>query len=91
MLLQALQRPHMKRDYKKEFEKIIYGMECPKDFLCYKSEFKSLCKAKEFEVYESLMCLDGEEARKCLFAVHYAYKYFCQCPLRVFISRKLGR
>jgi len=77
--------------YKKELEEIIDGMQCPKDFKCYKSGLKSLCKAKKFDVYESLMCLNDEEAHKCLFSVRYAYKYFCQCPLRNYIAEKVGK
>ena len=36
----------MEQDYKKEIEKIIGEMTCPKDFRCYKSKFKSICKAE---------------------------------------------
>jgi len=81
----------VKEDYKKEIEEIIDGMKCPKDFKCYKSGLESLCKAKDFGVYESLMCLDEEEAQKCVFSVRYAYKHFCQCPLRTYIAKKLGK
>ena len=77
--------------YKKELEEIIGSMQCPKEFECYKSGLNSLCKAKKFDVYESLMCLNDEEAQKCLFAVRYAYKYFCQCPLRNYIAEKVGK
>jgi hypothetical protein len=74
---------------KKELEAIIGRMQCPKEFTCYTSGLKSLCKAKKFDVYESLMCLNDEEAEKCLFSVRYAYKYFCQCPLRNYIAEKI--
>ena len=77
--------------YKKELEEIIGRMQCPKEFECYKSGLNSLCKAKKFDVYESLMCLNDEEAQKCLFSVRYAYKYFCQCPLRNYIAEKVGK
>jgi len=76
---------------KKELEEIIDKMQCPKEFKCYKSGLNSLCKAKKFDVYESLMCLNDEEAQKCLFSVRYAYKYFCQCPLRNYIAEKVGK
>ena len=77
--------------YLKELEEIIGGMQCPKDFECYKSGLKSLCRAKKFDIYESLMCLNDNEAQKCLFSVRYAYKYFCNCPLRNYIADKLGK
>ena len=77
--------------YMKELEAIVEGMQCPKDFKCYTSGLKSLCKAKKFDVYESLICLNDEEAEKCLFSERYAYNYFCQCPLRNYIAKKVGK
>jgi hypothetical protein len=76
---------------KKELEEIIGSMQCPKDFKCYTSELKSLCKAKKFDAFESLMCVNDEEAQECLFSVRYAYTYFCQCPLRNYIAEKFGK
>jgi len=29
---------------KTEIEELIDGLECPKDFMCYKSKYDSLCK-----------------------------------------------
>ena len=75
----------------KELEEIIDGMQCSKDFECYKSGLKSLCKAVKFDIYESPMCINDNEAQKCQFSVRYAYKYFCKCPLRNYIAKKLGK
>jgi hypothetical protein len=36
----------VEEDHKKQIKRIIGGLKCPKDFKCYKSGFKALCKAK---------------------------------------------
>ena len=81
----------MQRDARKELEKIMSEIECTKGFVCFQSELKSLCRAKKFQPYDSLMCLDDEQAQGCSFAVHYAYKYFCKCPIRIYISAHLEK
>jgi hypothetical protein len=34
-------------DINKEIEKIIDGLKCPKDFICYTSGFENLCRAQD--------------------------------------------
>ena len=34
-------------DINKEIGKIIDGLKCPKDFTCYKSGFRNLCKVED--------------------------------------------
>ena len=36
--------------HKEEIEKIIDVMTCPKDFICYKSGFKNLGKARDMGI-----------------------------------------
>ena len=80
----------MEEDYKKEIEKIIGGMKCPKDFICYKSGFEDLCKAKDIGIESFLKCLE-ENPQKCLFSLTFGFGYVCQCPLRYYIVKKLKR
>ena len=80
----------MEQNYKKEIEKIIGGMTCPKDFRCYKSKFKSICKA-EFAKGESLLVCLEENPPECIFSLFYATRYYCRCPLREYIAKKLGK
>ncbi len=42
--------------HKKEVERIINTMECPKDFICYKSGFEDLCKARDVGLEAYLEC-----------------------------------
>ena len=80
----------MSRDYEKELQKIIGDLECPKDFKCYKSGFEVLCRARDIGVESYLECLE-EDARECTFSFAFGEARFCKCPLRVYISKKLGR
>ena len=80
----------MEKDYKKELEKIVGGIACPKNFRCYKSEFRNLCKAKLIEGESLIVCLE-ENPPECIFSYSYAIRYYCQCPLRDYIARKLGK
>lgn len=80
----------MEGDYKKELEKIIDDLQCPKDFECYKSGFEILCKAKNIGLESYLECLEGD-ARDCKFSFPFADTYFCKCPLRIYIANKLKK
>jgi hypothetical protein len=80
----------MEEDLKKEIEEIIGQMQCPKDFVCYKSGFETLCRAKEIGVELFLQCLE-ETPQKCKFSVFLGRSYLCQCPLRFYIFKKLKK
>ena len=80
----------MEQDYKKEIEEIINAFECPKDFECYKSGFEVLCNARDVGLELFVECLEKNPVW-CKFSISYGYSYLCDCPLRVFISKKLER
>jgi len=80
----------MQEDRKKEIEEIIGEMKCPKDFKCYKERFEDLCKAKDIGLRSFLECLE-ENPYECSFSVSFGRSYFCQCPLRVYIAKKLKK
>ncbi len=80
----------VERDIQKEIEELIDGLKCPKDFICYKSGFEKLCKVEDTGLESFLICLDGI-AGECKFAVSFSSLCFCQCPLRMYIYRKLKR
>jgi hypothetical protein len=73
-----------------EIEKIIAGMECPKDFLCYKSGFNSLCKAEDIGVDSFLVCLE-EKPQECNFSRSSEHRFLCKCPLRIYIAKELKK
>jgi hypothetical protein len=74
----------------KILEDIIDGIRCPKDFECYKMGFENLCKAKDFGLSEFLECLE-KNPEGCKFSVPYGTWYLCQCPLRIYIAKKLKK
>jgi|GEM_PF-641935 len=78
----------VEKDIREEIEKIIDGLKCPKDFVCYKSGFRKLCKIEDIGLESFLICLNGL-AGECKFSVCFSNLYFCQCPLRIYICRKL--
>ena len=80
----------MKEEDRKQIEEIMAGMQCPKDFQCAKSGFEHLCKARDFGLDHYLECLE-ENPRICPFALPFGYGHFCQCPLRVYLSKKLKK
>lgn len=80
----------MDKDSKKQIEKIIGGIECPKDFKCYNSGFKNLCRAKDIGIESFLECLE-KKPLECKFAFPFGLSYLCQCPLRIYISKNLKK
>ncbi len=78
------------QEHKTQIEEIISGIECPKDFECYKSGFENLCKTRIFQDGEVVECL-GESLRLCKFSFNFWFGYFCKCPLRRYITKNFNR
>ena len=76
----------MTGDIEREIEEIIGQMKCPKDFRCYKSGFKELCRARDFGIENYLECLD-KNPQECKFAMEYGILYICKCPLRYYLVK----
>jgi hypothetical protein len=81
----------VRESHKKEIEEIIRVIQCPKDLECYKSGFEILCKAKNVGVGDGsfLVCLE-KYPQKCGF-VSLERGYLCECPLRIYIAKKLKK
>ena len=80
----------MEEEVSKKIEVIMGDMQCPKNFKCAESGFEDLCKAKDIGLDSYLKCLESNPSN-CNFALSYGYKHFCQCPLRVFLAKKLNK
>ncbi len=78
----------MKDEDRRKVEEIMDGMQCTKNFKCAESGFKHLCSSKDFGVENYLDCLE-ENPSACPFALSFGYSHLCQCPLRVFLAKKL--
>ena len=80
----------MKSSRNKELKEIIGGMKCPKDFKCYRSGFKNLCKAKDIGIESHLECLE-DDPYECNFSISFGYSFVCRCPLRVYIAKEIEK
>ena len=80
----------MTEEDKKIIEEIMAGMNCPKNFSCAESGFEILCKARDFGLDSYLECLETDP-QSCSFVIPFGNAYFCQCPLRVYLGKKLKK
>jgi hypothetical protein len=80
----------MEQDNMKMIEDIIDGIKCPKDFKCYKMGFENLCEAKDLGLSNFLRCLE-KNPQECKFSTPYGPWYLCECPLRIYIAKKLKK
>ena len=69
---------------------IIRNLDCPKDFRCYRSAFKDLCKAKDIGTKGFVECLE-EKPADCAFSFQLATSHMCECPLRIYIAKNLKK
>lgn len=71
-----------------QVNEIIKRMTCQKGFRCAESGFKNLCKAKDIGLKRHLQCLELSPSL-CEYSLALEKKYFCACPLRVYLTKKL--
>ena len=65
-------------------------MTCPKGFACAQSGFEQLCRARAIGLSSHLECLEANPG-SCAFSVPHGTDCLCECPLRVYLFRRLGR
>jgi len=80
----------LQQDTLKDIEEIIDGLKCPKDFVCQKSEFKRLGRAKDVGLESFIACLENK-VLECKFSIQFGGLIFCHCPLRVYIAKNLHK
>ncbi len=80
----------MKDEDRKKIEEIMVGMQCPKSFLCAEKGFENLCRAEDIGLESYLTCME-EKSLVCSFVLSFGSRYFCQCPLRVYLAKKLKK
>ncbi|MHC4912812.1 MAG: hypothetical protein ACYTE5_07390 [Planctomycetota bacterium] len=80
----------MEQEVEREIEEIMEGMECAKDFECYRSGFKRLCKARDDGLKEHVWCMEeADVSRGCGYSLSFGDGMLCKCPLRVYLAKKL--
>jgi len=90
MLVATRKHVGMEESTKRKLEEIIGQMKCPKDFVCFESGIKTLCKAEDVGMKSYLKCLE-ENPSDCVFSMGYAESHYCTCPLRCYIAKKEGK
>ena len=75
-------------EQRQEIEKIAKGMNCPKNFECYKSGIKKFCKTRDFGLSQYLDCLE-KEPYACEYSLSFGDGYFCTCPVQLYITKNL--
>jgi hypothetical protein len=77
-------------EQKSKIEEIRLKMNCHNNFQCYQSGFSELCKARDIGMETFIECLEEKPGRK-VFSLSYGDKYFCKCPLRVYIAKEFDK
>jgi hypothetical protein len=72
-----------------ELKKILGGVQCPRDFYCYKSKYNSLSKEEAIGAKSFLICLE-EKLQECTFVISSDNHFWCKCPLRNYIANELN-
>ena len=80
----------MEQDLEKELRKAIGDLECPKAFKCCTEGLENISKVRDIGLGSYLECLE-ENAFACPFSVYFGDSYYCECPLRVYIAKKLKK
>ncbi|MCK4904760.1 hypothetical protein KAS42_00755 [bacterium] len=77
-------------EHKEQIEKIMSEMKCPKDFACYRSDFKNLSMTKDTPM-ESFVECSNKDAWLCEYSFLFESCYLCKCPLKVYVVKKLRK
>ncbi len=75
---------------KQQIEEIIRGMDCPRDFECYKSDFESMGEVGIVGDAVMLECIE-RRGRTCEFGSPRGLGVICECPLRNYIAKNFWR
>ena len=72
-------------------KQIMQKMKCSKNFKCYKSNFDNVCKVKATEHGDYFEIQEEKPLHICEYAIHFGFKHYCHCPLRIFVARTLEK
>ncbi len=76
--------------HKRRIEEIMRGMQCSKEFECYKSGFANLGRVRDIGMETFVECL-AENSQACEFSFPFGDRYFCKCRLRIYLVKKLKK
>jgi len=82
-------RTHTKKQSLSALKRIMRKTVCVKDYRCYTSGFKNLCRAEHIGMDSYLLCVDNIQT--CNFSVFFIDEYLCKCPVRIYIAKELQK
>ena len=68
----------------------MMGLECPKEFICYKSGFTHLGKVRKAGASGFLECMEPN-SRSCQFSLPFGDPPACLCPVRIYLAAEFGK
>ena len=80
----------MEKQILQQVDEIRKRMKSSKGFHCAESGFENLCKARDIGLKRHLLCLENASA-SCDFSLFLDRKYYCACPLRVYLTKNLQK
>jgi hypothetical protein len=78
------------QEHASRLEELMRGLECPKEFICYKSGFTHLGKVRKTGASGFLECLEPD-SRNCQFSLPFGDPPACLCPVRIYLAAELGK
>ena len=76
--------------HKLHIENVMQGMDCPRDFECYRSGLEKLGEVGIVGDFDMIECIE-EDAQTCEFGSPCGLGILCKCPLRNFIAKDYHR
>jgi hypothetical protein len=80
----------MQQEHKKQIERLLPDISCPKLVQCYYTGLQVLCKARDVGLQSLVECLE-ENAYQCPFSLSLSGLNFCKCPIRVYIAKNIEK
>ncbi len=80
----------VKAEINSRIEEMMESTQCAKNFVCYKSGFKTLCKARDIGLDSFVACL-MHDPLDCKFSLLFGGVFFCTCAVRIFIAKNLQK
>ena len=68
---------------------LLGRLRCTKDLNCARAGLEALCKAKYILNDKIMLCL--EKAPECAFATRFGSGFLCECPVRIYLAKHLGK
>ncbi len=85
----------MDEKHEQQIKQIMSEMDCDRGFACYESGFENLCSVKLIAGGAVLECLGEGCPRQylaqCPFRMSFGFSYVCNCPLRAYVAKHLGK